>query len=562
MNIIKSNTLKTSEIAIFALGGLGEVGKNTYVIEYQNQIFIIDAGMLFPDEHLLGIDYVIPDYQYLIDNQSKIVGLFITHGHEDHIGGIPFILKKVKIPKIYAAGVAVDLIESKLQEHSGLNPTIVEYKSNYTFKYKNVEVSFIRMNHSIPDSYAICFKTPLGNILHTGDFKIDFTPIGPTAEYDKLSKIGSDGVLCLLADSTNAMLDGFTISESKVSSSIKEVFSKIEGRALVATFASNIYRIQQIVEASVANNRHIAIFGRSMEKAIELGQQIGYIRAPKKTFIDPSEINNYPLNEITILCTGSQGEPLAALSRVAFGTHRQIKLIPGDTVIFSSSPIPGNSGGVNRTINMLFKKGADVIINSPLTDTHTSGHGASTELKLLLSLVKPKFFMPIHGEYRMLKTHADLAVSVGVKKENTFVLDNGDVLVLSKDKAKIAGKVQASDIYVDGNGIGDIGNVVIHERKLLSDDGLLALIVTIDTKTKKIMSSPTVISRGFIYMKSNEEFTSKLVQEATSTIDFEIKKMKVINTNSLKNTVSLLLSRLIYEQTQRKPMIIPIITMI
>ena len=557
--MIKTNTLKASEIAIFALGGLGEVGKNTYVIEYQNQIFIIDAGMLFPDEHLLGVDYVIPDYQYLIDNQDKIIGLFITHGHEDHIGGIPFMLKKVKIPKIYAAGVAVDLIENKLSEYEGLNPTIVEYKSNYKFKFNNVEISFIRMNHSIPDSFAICFKTPLGNILHTGDFKIDFTPIGPAAEYDKLAKIGAEGVLCLLADSTNAMLNGFTISESKVSSSIKEVFSKIDNRILVATFASNIYRIQQIVEASVINGRKIAIFGRSMEKTIELGQQIGYIRAPKNTFIDANEINNYPTNKITILCTGSQGEPLAALSRVAGGTHRQIKLIPGDTVIFSSSPIPGNSGGVNKTINMLFKKGANVIINSPLTDTHTSGHGASTELKLLQSLIKPKYFMPIHGEHRMLKTHADLAISVGVKKENAFVLDNGDVLILSKEKAYVAGKVESGDIYVDGSGIGDIGNVVIKERKLLSDDGLLSLIATINTKKLSLVISPTIVSRGFIYMKSNEEFTNNLIKASEELISQELAKMKTLNINLLKNQISELLSKLIYNYTERKPMILPVI---
>ena len=557
--MIKTNTLKASEIAIFALGGLGEVGKNTYVIEYQNQIFIIDAGMLFPDEHLLGVDYVIPDYQYLIDNQDKIIGLFITHGHEDHIGGIPFMLKKVKIPKIYAAGVAVDLIENKLSEYEGLNPTIVEYKSNYKFKFNNVEISFIRMNHSIPDSFAICFKTPLGNILHTGDFKIDFTPIGPAAEYDKLAKIGAEGVLCLLADSTNAMLNGFTISESKVSSSIKEVFSKIDNRILVATFASNIYRIQQIVEASVINGRKIAIFGRSMEKTIELGQQIGYIRTPKNTFIDANEINNYPTNKITILCTGSQGEPLAALSRVAGGTHRQIKLIPGDTVIFSSSPIPGNSGGVNKTINMLFKKGANVIINSPLTDTHTSGHGASTELKLLQSLIKPKYFMPIHGEHRMLKTHADLAISVGVKKENAFVLDNGDVLILSKEKAYVAGKVQSGDIYVDGSGIGDIGNVVIKERKLLSDDGLLSLIATINTKKLSLVISPTIVSRGFIYMKSNEEFTNNLIKASEELISQELAKMKTLNINLLKNQISELLSKLIYNYTERKPMILPVI---
>lgn len=556
MDKIKSR----SEIGIFALGGLGEVGKNMYVIDYLEQLFIIDAGILFPDEHLLGVDYVIPDYTYLIENQHKIVGLFITHGHEDHIGGIPFLLKKVKIPKIYAAGVTVDLIENKLEDYPDLlsKTQIVEFKSHFVYKFKGVEVSFLRLNHSIPDSFAIVLKTDLGTIVHTGDFKIDLTPVGPGAEYDKLSALGSEGVLALLSDSTNAIKEGFSESEKKIGSSIKELFSKVQDRIIVATFASNMYRVQQIVQACIECNRKIAIFGRSMEKTIEVGQQIGYIKAPKGTIIDATEISNYPTNELCFLCTGSQGEPLAALSRVANGTHKFIKLIPGDTIIFSSSPIPGNQEGVNRTINALFKRGANVITHSPITDTHTTGHGSQGELKLMLTLLRPKYFIPIHGEYRMQRIHADLAIECGVKKENTFVLENGDVVAINEHSARFAGHVTAGDIYIDGTGVGDISSAIIKERKSLSEDGMFALVITIDTKNKTLPIEPQVISRGFIYMKDSEELTKEFIEEAKALLHAEMDKVNVINLNMLKHTLSESLGRSIYLKTDRKPIVIPI----
>lgn len=556
MDKIKSR----SEIGIFALGGLGEVGKNMYVIDYLEQLFIIDAGILFPDEHLLGVDYVIPDYTYLIENQHKIVGLFITHGHEDHIGGIPFLLKKVKIPKIYAAGVTVDLIENKLEDYPDLlsKTQIVEFKSHFVYKFKGVEVSFLRLNHSIPDSFAIVLKTDLGTIVHTGDFKIDLTPVGPGAEYDKLSALGSEGVLALLSDSTNAIKEGFSESEKKIGSSIKELFSKVQDRIIVATFASNMYRVQQIVQACIECNRKIAIFGRSMEKTIEVGQQIGYIKAPKGTIIDATEISNYPTNELCFLCTGSQGEPLAALSRVANGTHKFIKLIPGDTIIFSSSPIPGNQEGVNRTINALFKRGANVITHSPITDTHTTGHGSQGELKLMLTLLRPKYFIPIHGEYRMQRIHADLAIECGVKKENTFVLENGDVVAINEHSARFAGHVTAGDIYIDGTGVGDISSAIIKERKSLSEDGMFALVITIDTKNKTLPIEPQVISRGFIYMKDSEELTKGFIEEAKALLHAEMDKVNVINLNILKHTLSESLGRSIYLKTDRKPIVIPI----
>ena len=420
-----------SEIGIYALGGLGEVGANMYVVDYLEQLFVIDCGVLFPDEHLLGVDYVIPDFSYLKKNEHKIVGLFITHGHEDHIGGIPFLLKQVKIPCIYAAGVTVDLIQNKLQDYPDLLSVtkFKEFNNSSTYKFKDVEVSFIRLNHSIPDMFGIVFDTPLGKIFHTGDFKFDLTPVGPPAEYDKLAKLGQDGCLCMLADSTNALRDGFTLSERKIGYTIHELFSEIKDRIIVATFASNMFRVQQVIEACIEHGRHIAIFGRSMEKTIEVGQQVGYIKAPKGTIIDSSEIDKYKPNEVCLLCTGSQGEPMAALSRIANGSHRTIKLIPSDTIIFSSNPIPGNQEGVNRTINMLFKKGANVITNSSINDTHTTGHASQGELKLMLTLVKPKYFMPIHGEYRMQRVHGDLAVQTGVDPKNVFVLENGDVLL-------------------------------------------------------------------------------------------------------------------------------------
>lgn len=556
MDKIKSR----SEIGIFALGGLGEVGKNMYVIDYLEQIFVIDSGILFPDEHLLGVDYVIPDYKFLEENQHRIVGLFITHGHEDHIGGIPFLLKKVKIPKIYAAGVTVDLIENKLEEYPDLlsKTQIVEFKSHFVYKFKDVEVSFVRLNHSIPDAFGIVFKTSLGTIVHTGDFKIDLTPVGPGAEYDKLANLGANGVLCLLADSTNALKEGYSDSERKIGASIKELFSRIQDRIIVATFASNMFRVQQIVQACVECNRKIAIFGRSMEKTIEVGQQIGYIRAPKGTIIDASEISNYKTNELCFLCTGSQGEPLAALSRVAGGTHKHIKLIPSDTIIFSSSPIPGNQEGVNRTINLLFKKGANVITHSPITDTHTTGHAAQGELKLMLTLLKPKYFIPVHGEYRMQRVHADLAIETGVKKENTFILENGDVVAINDHSARIAGHIHAGDVYIDGSGIGDISSTVIKERKALSEDGMFALVITIDSKNKTIPIEPQVVSRGFIYMKDSEELTKSFVEEAKHYLIKEMTKYKTLNLNNLKHGLTEQLSRTIYTKTDRKPIVIPI----
>ena len=552
--------LMKNELGIFALGGLGEVGKNMYCIEYLNQIFIIDAGILFPDEHLLGVDYVIPDFTYLEQNQAKIVGLFITHGHEDHIGGIPFLLKKVNIPKIYAAGVAVDLIQNKLEDYPELlsKTQIVEFKSHFKFQFNKVELSFIRLNHSIPDSFAFVFTTDLGIIMHTGDFKIDFTPVGPGAEYEKLAELGQKGLLCLLADSTNSLREGFTESERKIGRSINELFAKIEGRIIVATFASNIYRIQQIVDACVACNRKIAVFGRSMEKAIEVGQQIGYITPPKGTIIETGEINKYKPEELCFLCTGSQGEPLAALSRVANGSHKTIKLIPGDTIVFSSSPIPGNQEGVNRTINQLFKNGANVITHSPITDTHTSGHASIGEQKLLLTLLKPQYFIPIHGEYRMQKVHGNTAIECGVDPNKVFIIENGEVIAFSENGVRNAGHIHSGEVFIDGTGVGDISSAILKERKYLSEDGMFSLVITIDVAKKQIPFEPQVVSRGFIYMKNSEELTKSIVVDAVTFLNQEMEKSKVVNLNALKHSLTEYLNQLIYSKTDRKPIVIPV----
>ncbi|VEU82680.1 ribonuclease J [Acholeplasma hippikon] len=554
----RNTLLNTDEIGVFALGGLGEVGKNTYVYEIKDQIFIVDAGILFPDDDLLGIDYVIPDYTYLKENEERIVGLFITHGHEDHIGGIPYLLKQVKIPKIYASGIAVDLIEYKLGEHRDIQmPKIEEYKSYYTYNFKGVELSFIRLNHSIPDMFGFVFKTEHGNLFHTGDFKIDYTPVGPHAEYDKLAQLGKEGTLLMLSDSTNAEQEGLIQSESKVGKSINELFTRIPGRIIIATFASNLYRIQQIIAASELTGRKVAVFGRSMERAIEAGIQSGYIKPKKGTLVDPEELNKFRLEETCILVTGSQGEPLAALSRIANGSHRQIKTVKGDTVIFSSSPIPGNQDPINKTINLLFRNDVNVITHGPIADTHTSGHGSQPDLKLMLTLVKPKFFIPMHGEHRMLKHHKQLAVDCGVKPENVLIMDNGDVAAITKDTLRHAGRVQAGDVYIDGTGIGNIGNSILRERKILSEEGLFSIVLTIDSNKKQLVTDPTVISRGFIYMKGNEELTQSLSNDVKKLVQSELPK-KSYNELNLKQSIIDMLSQKIYDITLRKPMIIPI----
>lgn len=542
---------------IVALGGLGEVGKNMYVFTHGSEIFVIDAGVMFPESDLLGIDYVIQDVTYLKENEKKIKGLIITHGHEDHIGGISFLLQQVNIPVIYAPKMAIGLINNKLLDRNINFKNIEEFNNDTVIKSKYFNIEFISTTHSIPDSFGVVLHTPNGTIVSTGDFKFDLNPIGPMADLHKMARIGEQGVRLLLSDSTNALSSGFSKSESVVDEVLGDIVSTHNGRLIIATFASNLYRIKHIVETCRKNNRKIVVFGRSMDTSINLALNTGLL-TDKSMFVDANAAKNMKKNEVCVLCTGSQGEPLAALSRIANGTHRQISLMPDDLVVFSSSPIPGNAASINRIINKLYIKGVKVFTNSEFSDIHTSGHAKSEELKLMQRLMKPEFFMPMHGEYRMLKAHADLAVNCGLNPDNYFILNNGEMISMDKDGVKRVSNVTAGDVYVDGSRIGDIGNVVLKDRKLMSNDGILMTILNIDVVNKKLMIKPNVTTRGFILVNENADLITTIEKKITHVVNNYLKNNKY-SYNDLKNQIIFELNPYISNLTGRRPVIVPII---
>ena len=547
----------TDNTLVFALGGLGEVGKNMYCVMHKDEIIIIDSGVMFPEESLLGIDYVIQDYTFLKENQEKIKALLITHGHEDHIGSIPFLLQTVDIPKIYAPAQAKALIDKKLEERNIKYNNMVIYNEDTIIKTKYFNIEFFRTTHSIPDSHGISIDTPNGTVVMTGDFKFDLTPIGPMANIHKMAKIGEKGVTLLMSDSTNATVPGTSLSESIVDENISEIFTNHkDNRIILATFASNIYRLKHIIEICRKNHRKVALFGRSMDTSIDIAIKCGYIK-DKKIIITPEEANQLKPSEVCLLCTGSQGEPLAALSRIAAGTHKQIKIMPNDIVIFSSSPIPGNASSVHKTINKLYLKGVKVYTNS-MSEIHSSGHANQDELKWMIRLFKPKYFAPYHGEYRMLKEHCDLGISCDIPKENTFILENGDVLEISNNEVKKHGHVTAGDVYVDGSRIGDVGNVVIKDRKLMSSNGILVIIANIDIINKKLLAPPSITTRGYILVNENEELIHEIQKYSEKIINKKLKENN-INFNDLKQEIINELMPFLSEKTGRIPIILPII---
>lgn len=550
---------KKSKLKIIPLGGLHEIGKNITVFEYENEIIVVDCGLSFPEDDMLGIDLVIPDITYLEKNVDKIKGLVITHGHEDHIGSVPYLLKKINIP-IYATRLAAGLIRNKLEEHKLLRSTkLHEVMQGQTIKFgKNFKVEFIRSSHSIPDSVMLAITTPAGTVLHTGDFKIDYTPIdGQLMDFGRIAELGNKGILALMSDSTNSERKGFTMSESSVGEVFDKLFLNSTKRIVVATFASNVHRVQQIVNSAVKYNRKIAVCGRSMINMITTARELGYIKCPENIFIDIDMINKYPDEGLVIITTGSQGEPMSALTRMAAGDHRKVKITPNDLVIISATPIPGNEKFVSKVIDDLMQIGAEVVYSS-LYDIHVSGHACQEEQKLILALAKPKYFIPVHGEYRQLIAHSETAQSMGIDKDNIIMLTNGRVLEIDENGAEFTGSVPNGRVLVDGLGVGDVGNIVLRDRQHLSQDGLIVIVLTMDSSTGEVIAGPDVISRGFVYVREAEN----LMDDVKSVVRHEIKKCEekgIRDWATIKSTTRENLRDYIFAKTKRNPMIIPII---
>ncbi|WP_419727655.1 ribonuclease J [Terrisporobacter petrolearius] len=555
MQLFKKNTNK---VKVMALGGLNEIGKNMTVIEYKDEIVVIDAGLSFPEDEMLGVDIVIPDITYLLKNKDKVKGIFITHGHEDHIGALPYILKKIDVP-VYGTRLSIGLIEVKLKEHKLNNVKLNVVTPKQIIKLKNISVEFIKNNHSIPGSCSLAVHTEQGVIFHTGDFKIDLTPIdGDVMDIHRICELGSAGVLLMLADSTNVEKPGFTMSERTVGAGLDDLFRKANGsRIIVSTFASNIHRLQQIINTAVKFNRKVAVSGRSMVNVIGVAKELGYLEMEDDTLVDLNDLSKYDDKELVIITTGTQGEPMSALARMSCSEHKKIEIKKGDLVIISAHPIPGNEKLISKVINLLFERGARVVYND-IADIHVSGHAAQEDLKLINRMVKPKFFMPVHGEYRMLKRHAELANELGMPDQNVFVMQTGQILELDRNSAKVTSTVPTGNVLVDGLGVGDVGNIVLRDRKHLSEDGLMIVVVTISKEDGKVLSGPDIISRGFVYVRESEDLmdgAKKVIKDVLT----ECEEKNIKEWAYLKNNIKENLKEYLYIKTKRNPMILPII---
>lgn len=555
----KFGTFAKSKLKVIPLGGMNEIGKNITAFEYENEIVVVDSGLAFPEDDMLGVDLVIPDITYLEKNKEKVKALLITHGHEDHIGSVPYFLKKINVP-VYGTKLTLGLIKNKLVEHNLVESTKLKCiePGDKIQVGKNFKVEFIRVTHSIADSVAMAITTPVGTVFHTGDFKVDYTPIdGKPMDLQRIAEIGNKGVLLLMSDSTNVQRPGHTMSERSVGREFDKIFMNCNKRIIVATFASNIHRMQQIINSAVKYGRKVAVVGRSMLNVISVGTELGYIDAPEGTLIDIDKIGIYNPEQIVIITTGSQGEPMAALSRMSMGEHKKVTVTADDLIILSSSPIPGNEKSVGRVIDELEKLGAEVIYNQ-LADVHVSGHACQEELKLMLSLVKPKFFMPVHGEYRFLKQHCELAVSVGTPKENVFIMENGRTLELSSDSAKMTTQVPSGIVLVDGLGVGDVGNIVLRDRQSLSENGMIIVVIALDRRTAKVVSGPDIVTRGFVYVRENELLMDEIKEVAKEELE-KCDRENIREWSTIKNNVREQISHYVYSKTKRQPMILPIL---
>ena len=546
-----------NKVQIIPLGGLGEIGKNMTVFRYGDDMILVDAGLMFPEDDMLGIDLVIPDISYLIENQDKLKGIFLTHGHEDHIGALPYVMKQIDCP-VYGTALTLGILQGRLKENGVSSENLRTIKPGDKITAGAFKLDFIRVNHSIPDAIAIAINTPIGTIIHTGDFKIDHTPVdGQVTEFNKFAEYGDRGVLALLADSTNAERPGFTPSEKMVGKTFDDEFRYAKNRIIVATFSSNVHRIQQVIDAALKYDRKVAVIGRSMVNVVNIAKELGYLKAPEGEIIDIDETHNYTPDKIVIITTGSQGEPMSALTRMAMNDHKKVDIMPGDTVIISATPIPGNEKLVSRTIDHLYKLGADVIYEKS-NGVHVSGHASQEEIKLVHNLVRPQFFIPVHGEFRHLIKHANLAQSLGMPKENIVIAENGSVIEITRNSIGINGKVQAGKVLVDGLGVGDVGNIVLRDRRQLSQDGIMIVVVTIDKENCHVVSGPDIVSRGFVYVREAEG----LMDEARDKVQMALEKCEengISEWSAIKSTVRDSLGRFLYERTRRRPMILPII---